>query len=126
LLLHSRLARQRRAGETPADPDFRRKWPDLRRFEISRVQAIFRRGHCSPVLPATTRGSTTALRLQFSVIALVIVMKGRRLEYVVKGIAVTPIRYALLVSELVTLARFASDMWLTGNLLGRSDSGCAR
>jgi hypothetical protein len=76
--------------------------------------------------PATTRGSTTALRLQFSVIALVIVMKGRRLEYVVKGIAVTPIRYALLVSELVTIARFASDMWLTGNLLGRSDSGCAR
>jgi hypothetical protein len=29
-------------------------------------------------------------------------MKARRLEYVLKGLAVTPIRYALLGSEFVT------------------------
>jgi hypothetical protein len=28
---------------------------------------------------------------------------------------VTPIRYALIASDLVTLTRFASDLWLTGN-----------
>jgi hypothetical protein len=65
---------------------------------------------------------TTGAETLLSVTALVVVMKGRRLEFVVKGIAVTPIRYALLVSELVTIARFASDMWLTGNRLGRSDT----
>jgi glycosyltransferase involved in cell wall biosynthesis len=49
------------------------------------------------------------------VAALTVVMKGRRLQYVAKGLAVTPVRYALLISELVTIARFASDLWLTGN-----------
>jgi hypothetical protein len=48
-----------------------------------------------------------------TVTALVIAMKGHRLEYFFKGIAVTPIRYALLACELVTIARFASDLWLT-------------
>jgi glycosyltransferase involved in cell wall biosynthesis len=47
--------------------------------------------------------------------ALMIAMKGQRLEYLVKGIAVAPIRYALLASELVTIARFASDLWVTKN-----------
>ena len=47
--------------------------------------------------------------------ALMIAMKGQRLEYLVKGIAVTPIRYALLASELVTIARFTSDLWVTKN-----------
>jgi glycosyltransferase involved in cell wall biosynthesis len=50
-----------------------------------------------------------------SVAALMTVMKGRRLEFLVKGLAVTPIRYALLAGELVTIARFAADLWLTGN-----------
>ena len=43
------------------------------------------------------------------------VMKGHRLEYLVKGLAVVPIRYALMTSELVTLTRFASDLWITNN-----------
>jgi hypothetical protein len=47
--------------------------------------------------------------------ALMIAMKGQRLEYLVKGIAVTPIRYALLAFELVTIARFTSDLWVTKN-----------
>jgi glycosyltransferase involved in cell wall biosynthesis len=48
-----------------------------------------------------------------TVTALVVVMQGRRLEFFIKGIAVTPIRYALVAAELVTIARFASDVWLT-------------
>ena len=50
-----------------------------------------------------------------SVTTLIVVMKGRRLEYLVKGIAVAPIRYVLLAFEGLTLARFTSDLWLTGN-----------
>ena len=58
-----------------------------------------------------TIGAETLL----AVVALAVVMKGQRLEYFVKGIAVTPVRYALLVFELLTIAQFASDLWLTGN-----------
>ena len=58
---------------------------------------------------------TIAADTTVCVVALAIVMKGRRLEYVVKGIAVTPVRYALLASELVTIGRFAVDVWLTNN-----------
>ncbi len=58
-----------------------------------------------------TVGAETLL----AVVALMLVMKGQRLEYLVKGIAVTPVRYALLAFELLTIARFASDLWLTGN-----------
>ena len=49
------------------------------------------------------------------VAALMFVMKGRRLEFLLKGLAVTPVRYALLAFELLTIAQFASDLWLTGN-----------
>jgi hypothetical protein len=48
-------------------------------------------------------------------IVLVAVMKGQRISYLLKGIAVAPIRYALLATEFVTLGRFAADLWLTGN-----------
>ena len=58
---------------------------------------------------------TVGAETLITVAALAMVMKRQRLEYVVKGIAVTPIRYALLACELVTIARFASDMWLTRN-----------
>jgi hypothetical protein len=50
-----------------------------------------------------------------ALLALVLVMKGRRLEYFFKGLAVTPIRYAMVGAELVTVGRFAADLWLTGN-----------
>jgi hypothetical protein len=46
---------------------------------------------------------------------LAAVMKGQRLEYLVKGLAVVPIRYGLMASELVTLARFGTDLWVTDN-----------
>jgi len=58
---------------------------------------------------------TIAVETLLSVAALMFVMKGQRLEYFVKGIAVMPIRYALLVPELITIGRFAVDVWVTGN-----------
>ena len=58
---------------------------------------------------------SVAAETLITVVVLAVVMKRQRLEYVVKGIAVTPIRYALLAWELVTITRFASDMWLTRN-----------
>jgi glycosyltransferase involved in cell wall biosynthesis len=48
-------------------------------------------------------------------LAMFLVMKGKRLEYVFKGVLSTPIRYALLTSEVVTIGRFATDLWITGN-----------
>jgi glycosyltransferase involved in cell wall biosynthesis len=58
---------------------------------------------------------TVAIDTIVCVTALAAVMKGRRLEYVLKGIAVTPVRYALLGSEVLTIGRFAVDVWLTNN-----------
>jgi glycosyltransferase involved in cell wall biosynthesis len=60
---------------------------------------------------ALTVGFETAV----CVFALALVMKGARLEYVLKGLAVTPLRYALLATEPLTIARFAFDLWVTGN-----------
>ena len=39
----------------------------------------------------------------------------QRLEYTLKGLLATPIRYALLLSEVVTIGRFATDLWITNN-----------
>jgi glycosyltransferase involved in cell wall biosynthesis len=58
---------------------------------------------------------TVACETAVCVGALALVMKGQRLEYTLKALAVTPIRYALLGSELVTIGRFASDLWITNN-----------
>ena len=58
---------------------------------------------------------TVACETAICIAALAFVMKGRRIEYILKAIAVTPVRYALLGSELITLGRFASDLWITNN-----------
>jgi hypothetical protein len=58
---------------------------------------------------------TVACETAVCLFALCLVTKGRRFEYLFKGILVTPVRYALLGSELVTLGRFASDLWFTNN-----------
>lgn len=58
---------------------------------------------------------TVAFETLICITALALVMKGQRLQYVLKGIAVTPIRYALLGSEVITIGRFASDLWITNN-----------
>jgi glycosyltransferase involved in cell wall biosynthesis len=47
--------------------------------------------------------------------ALAIVMKRRWWEYFLKVIAVTPLRYGLVVCEITTIARFGRDVWVTGN-----------
>lgn len=47
--------------------------------------------------------------------ALVLVTRGHRLQYFFKGLAVIPIRYVLIGTELVTLGRFATDLWITKN-----------
>lgn len=48
-------------------------------------------------------------------VALVIVTKGQRVQYFFKGLAVMPLRYVLIASELFTLGRFAIDLWITKN-----------
>jgi hypothetical protein len=48
-------------------------------------------------------------------LALALVMKGKRLEYAMKAAVVTPIRYALIASEAITIGRFVTDLWITGN-----------
>jgi glycosyltransferase involved in cell wall biosynthesis len=58
---------------------------------------------------------TVVVETSIGILVLAIVMKGRRLEYIAKGLAVAPMRYALAAFELVTLGRFANDMWLTRN-----------
>ncbi len=58
---------------------------------------------------------TVAAETAISAMALAIVMKGKRLEYAAKAVAVTPIRYALICIELITIARFATDLWITRN-----------
>ena len=56
---------------------------------------------------------TVAFESLVAVAALVIVTKGERVRYFLKGIAVLPLRYVLIASELITLGRFATDLWLT-------------
>ena len=47
-----------------------------------------------------------------SLTILTVVAKGRRLQYLVKGLAVTPIRYASLLYDLFTMGRFVTDVWI--------------
>ncbi|MFP5381200.1 MAG: glycosyltransferase family 2 protein [Gammaproteobacteria bacterium] len=46
---------------------------------------------------------------------LAIVAKGKRLEYFLKGLVVTPLRYTVLLYDLVTIGRFAADLWIFRN-----------
>jgi glycosyltransferase involved in cell wall biosynthesis len=58
---------------------------------------------------------TVAAETIICTMALALVMKGKRLEYALKAIAVTPIRYALIGTEVITIGRFATDLWITRN-----------
>ena len=55
---------------------------------------------------AFTIGAETAL---FTLL-LVVFSKGRRLEYTAKGILVMPLRYGMIVLDIVTVARFLLDL----------------
>jgi len=46
---------------------------------------------------------------------LAIVAKGRRLEYILKGLLITPLRYGVLLYELTTIGRVAADLWIFRN-----------
>ena len=56
---------------------------------------------------------TVAAETAIGVAALVAVMKGQRLIYLTKGLLAAPVRYALMMSELFTLGRFAVDLWIS-------------
>jgi hypothetical protein len=58
---------------------------------------------------------TLAAETTVGLATLMVVMRGQRLEYLAKGLAVVPIRYAMLMSEVVTIGRFAGDIWIRGN-----------
>ena len=58
---------------------------------------------------------TVAAETVIALTALVIVSRGQRLEYLFKGLLFAPMRYALLVFDAVTIARFTSDLWITRN-----------
>lgn len=55
---------------------------------------------------------TVAAETAVGLAALAAVMKGERLKYVVKGLVAAPVRYALLMSELYTIGRFAVELWI--------------
>lgn len=48
-------------------------------------------------------------------VILAIVAKGHRLEYFLKGLLVTPLRYGVLLYELTTIGRVAADLWVFRN-----------
>ena len=58
---------------------------------------------------------TVAAESAIGLTALVVVTKGKRIEYFFKGLAVIPLRYVLIASDLVTIGRFATDLWITKN-----------
>ena len=55
---------------------------------------------------------TLVAETTLSLTILTVVAKGRRLEYLAKGVLVTPLRYASLLYDLVTIGRFATDIWI--------------
>ncbi|MFC7301198.1 glycosyltransferase family 2 protein [Cognatiluteimonas weifangensis] len=58
---------------------------------------------------------TLIAELLVSLSVLVVVARGARIATLLKGIAITPLRYTLMVADTYTMARFAVDLWLTGN-----------
>jgi glycosyltransferase involved in cell wall biosynthesis len=58
---------------------------------------------------------TLAAETVVSLGILTIVSRGQRLEMLGKGLLVTPIRYASLLFDIYTIARFAWDLWVTRN-----------
>jgi hypothetical protein len=58
---------------------------------------------------------TMAAESAVALLALVLVTRGERVQYFFKGLAVVPVRYILIASELVTVGRFAADLWITKN-----------
>lgn len=60
-------------------------------------------------------GLTLLVETVLVVSILTIVSKGHRLEFLLKGLLMTPVRYLYILSDIVTLGRFASDLWIRKN-----------
>jgi hypothetical protein len=58
-------------------------------------------------------GLTVVIETIISLSILGIISRGQRLEMITKGLLVTPIRYASLLFDAVTIGRFAGDLWFT-------------
>ena len=56
---------------------------------------------------------TLAFDTLFCIGTLAFAMKGQRIEYALKALAVTPVRYAALGVDLFSFTRFWFDLWLT-------------
>jgi hypothetical protein len=58
---------------------------------------------------------TLVAELVVSLTVLFVVARGARVSTVLKGILITPLRYGLMIFDTLTMARFAIDLWITGN-----------
>lgn len=58
---------------------------------------------------------TMAVECVVALFALAVSAKGYRLEFVLKGIALTPVRYLVILFDFVTMLRFAADLWIFKN-----------
>lgn len=58
---------------------------------------------------------TLLAEVALSACVLAAVSKGERIKAFFKSIMLAPIRYALLMQEIVTISRFSIDLWITGN-----------
>lgn len=50
-----------------------------------------------------------------SLSVLTVVAKGNRLEFFLKGVAMTPVRYVVILFDFFTMLRFAYDIWISKN-----------
>jgi glycosyltransferase involved in cell wall biosynthesis len=57
-------------------------------------------------------GITLLAETVLSLGILVIIAKGRRLEYMLKGLIIAPMRYLAVLFDLVTMVRFFADLWI--------------
>jgi len=59
-----------------------------------------------------TLGITLLAETALALSIMTIIAKGRRLEYLLKGILISPMRYLAVLFDLVTALRFFSDLWI--------------
>lgn len=60
-------------------------------------------------------GITVAVESFIALCALAISAKGYRLEFILKGMLLTPVRYVVLLFDFLTMLRFAADIWIFKN-----------
>jgi glycosyltransferase involved in cell wall biosynthesis len=60
-------------------------------------------------------GITITIEAFLALLFLTVIAKGHRLEYFFKGILITPIRYSLLLFDLVVFGKFVTDIWISKN-----------